>query len=383
MMSWNGGRILMGEIAVTLRNPMRKEETLTYYIKPNDSQLGRDWVSALKIELQKNSELEKNYCWHGWPKTQRNLDYLAVQLSKHATRINNFNETGIWQSAGLDKFDIRTNYVASDLMAPITGIDEDGKRGGGTDHGVMNVVHNYFEHLQGTVENLSLYYKLAPPEVKYSIRQINNICHEVETLCLSIKKEYYQPDWVRPSQITTFLNTTRYALTSEHREGFAKNGYDRRFAHVYMHWTQIGKTLIEVFRDEDAPVLDQATCDAITHLQYYSGEFDIEWGRDVIYGKHSWHTKEIDGYNAWLIREGYDPHDPMLSLGHLEIGHIDLERSFGTHDIFKIWDMVSDKLDIYSIEVDGVKSVYDYSWADEDYEQRQINYLMPGYNSHV
>jgi len=373
----------MSEVIVTLRNPLNKDDKLSYYIKPNLSQLARDWVDALKKELTKNSPVEKNYCWHGWPKTQRNLDYLASELSKHTTRIWAFSELGVWQSQGLASFDIRTNYTAADIMLPFTGIDEDGKRGGGPNHAVMNVVHNYFEHLQGTVENLSPYYKLATPEVKYSIRQINNLCHEIETLCLSLRKEVYAPDWVRPSQITTFLNAMRYNLTPEHRKGFIENGYDRRFAHVYMHWTQIGKTLFEVFHDEDAPDLDKATCDAITHLQYYSGEFDIEWGRDVIYGIHSWHTKEVDEYYIWLDRQGFDSNDIMLSLGHLELGHVDLERSFGTHDIFKIWEMMSSMLDIYSIEVDGIKAVYDYSWADDDAEQRQINYLMPGYKRYV
>jgi hypothetical protein len=150
-----------------------------------------------------------------------------------------------------------------------------------------------------------------------------------------------------------------------------------------MHWTQIGKTLLEVFRDEGAPVLDQATCDAITHLQYYSGEFDIEWGRDVCYGKHDWHTKEIDEFNKWLQQEGYDPNDINLSLGYLEIGKIDLEMSFGTTDVTEIWNIMGNYLDIYSIEVDGEHAIYDYSWSDEDHEQRQIDYLMPGYNSHV
>jgi hypothetical protein len=200
---------------------------------------------------------------------------------------------------------------------------------------------------------------------------------------LSLKKKHYEPEWIRPSQITTFLNTNRYNLTDEHRNGFLTNGYDRKFGHVYMHWTQIGKTLMEVFRDEGAPVLDQATCDAITHLQYYSGEFDIEWGRDVCYGKHDWHTKEVDEFNSWLMREGFDPKDTSLSLGYLEIGKIDFEMSFGTTDITEIWNIMGNYLDIYSLEADGEHAIYDYSWSDEDHEQRQINYLMPGYNSHV
>ena len=372
----------MYEVIMTLRNPLHKNQLLPVYIQPNKSELAQDWVMALRAELLKNSELEKNYCWHGWPDSQRDLAYLTRELSRHATIVNNFNDTGIWQNAGLETFVMQTDFTPDNVMNPITGIDEDGKRGGGVNHDVMNEVHNYFEHLQGTVENLSLYYKLATPEVKYSIRQLNNLCHEIETLVLSIRKKYYQPEWVRPSQITTFINATRHRLNPEHRKGFAENGYDRKFAHVYMHWTQIGKTLMEVYSDENAPDLDQATCDAITHLQYYSGEFDIDWGLNVCYGMHKWHTQKIDGFNEWLSRQGFDKNDPQLSLGYLELGHINLEKSFGTHDVFKIWETMSQYLDIYSLEVDGVRAVYDYSWTDDDYEHRQLQKLMPGYLSH-
>ena len=139
----------------------------------------------------------------------------------------------------------------------------------------------------------------------------------------------------------------------------------------------------EVFRDEGAPQLDAAMCDAITHLQYYSGEFDIEWGRDVCYGRHEWHTKEIDKFNVWLLDNGFNPDDLNLSLGYLELGKIDLEMSFGTTDIDQIWKIMGDHLDIYSLEVDGEHAMYDYSWSDEDHEEKQISYLMPGYNSHV
>jgi len=373
----------MYEVKMILRNPLDKMDFMPVYIRPNNTELAQDWCSALYKELKRESELEKNYCWHGWPDTARNLDHLCFDLSMHSKRVDDFNNTGIWQAAGLEPYRLPHTYLPEDVMIPITGIDEPGKRGGGPNHDVLNVVHNGFEHLQGTVENLSLYYKLAPPEIKYSIRQLNLLCHEIESLCLSLRKKRYQPDWIRPSQITTFLNATRYTLNKEHRKGFANNGYDRRFAHVYMHWAQIGKTLMEVFSDEGAPQLDAATCDAITHLQYYSGEFDIEWGQSVCYGVHRWHTDKIDAFNAWLVREGFDPKDPKLSLGYLEIGHVDLERSFGTHDMFKIWEIMNRYLDIYSLTVGDATAVYDYNWADPDHEQRQLERLMPGYLSHA
>jgi hypothetical protein len=62
------------------------------------------------------------------------------------------------------------------------------------------------------------------------------------------------------------------------------------------------------------------------------------------------------------------------------MGHIDLLRSFGTTDMFAIWDQLSSHLDIYSIEVDGVKNTFDYCWSDVDYKQQQINMMRPGYD---
>ena len=210
------------------------------------------------------------------------------------------------------------------------------------------------------------------------------MCHEIETLCLSLRKKFYSPEWIRPSQITTFLNATRYKLNNEHRKGFLTNGYDRKFGHVYMHWAQIGKTLYEVFRDENGADIDKAMCDAITHLEYYSGEFDVEWGQDVVYGNSQpWHTKEMDLYYQWLERNGFNTKDPNLSLGYLEIGKIDLRKSFGTNDVNSIWNLMSNRLDIKSISCLGATANYNYNWADIDYEQKQINFLMPGYLSNV
>jgi hypothetical protein len=361
-------------VVVTVRNPITKSDYLQLYIVPNGSELAYDWQVALLKEIEKQSPIEKNYCWHGWPDTQRNLGYLCENLNQHIKRLND----------NLENYPM-IDYVDDELvMLPFTGIDEDGKRGGEVNHDMMNKVHNHFEHLQGTVGNMSQWYKDADPAVKYSIRQLNNICHEIETLCLSLRKKFYAPEWIRPSTITTFLNAQRYKLNDIHRQGFSTNSYDRRFGYLYMHWAQIGKTLYEVFRDEHGADIDKTVCDAITHLEYYSGEFDIEWGQDVLYGnKHPWHTKEMDAYHAWLTRNGFDINNTQLSLGYLEIAHIDLYRSFGTTDHFKIWDIMSSRLDIYSIECMGKTVVYDYSWADDNYEQKQINFLMPGYLSNV
>jgi hypothetical protein len=348
---------------MTLRNPVSKRDLLPVYIEPNNTELALDWQVALAKELMKNTPLEKNYCWHGWADTQRDLEYLCNQLNQHINRLNQ----NLW------------GYETIDYVSP-TEVFNDLK----VNHDIMNRVHNHFEHLQGTVGNMSTWYKQACPQVKYSIRQLNNLCHEIENLCLSLRKKATAPEWQRPSQITTFLNATRYKLNDEHRKGFLTNGYDSKFGYVYMHWAQIGKTLYEVFRDEQGAAVTDVMCDAVTHLEYYSGEFDIEWGKDVVYGNaHPWHTKEMDSFKLWLEINGYKHNDPALSLGYLEIGRVNLIKSFGTDDREKIWEIMSRRLDIYSIECLNHTSIYDYSWSDLDYEQQQINFMMPGYCSHV
>ena len=366
------------EVKVTLRNPLDHNDQIDYWIIPNDSPLSNDWVNSLKEVLKKGNLLEKNYCFMGFAKSPRTIEYLCQELNNAVYQINNF----VWS----------TPYVIEEYFVPDTvrfgeeyeatwGGDDKTKLGLSIKHGVMNRLHNHFEQLQGTVDNLSPYYREADHQTKYAIRQLNIICHEIESLILSQRKLVMAPEWQRPSQITTFLNCERHELTDNHRQDFLTNGYDRQFGYVYMHWAQIGKTLFEVFRDEHAPELTDSVCDEITHLKYYSGEFDIEWGRDIVRNSNApWHCQEQLAFENWLLKHGLDPKDPTLSLGYLALGKVDLERSFGTEDEFAIWDILSTHLDIYKITVDDVEQTYNYCWSDDNFKKQQIDMMRPGYD---
>jgi hypothetical protein len=351
-------------VKVVLRNPLNCNDQFDYTIIPHDNPLARDWIVALKELLQNKNLLEKNFCFMGFPDTARDINYLCNGLNSAVATINNF-----FYDYRIEDVYTPENVVAFDY-AP-----------NGLNHELLNRLHNHFEVLQGTVWNLSDYYRRADYETKYAIRQLNNLCHELENLILSQRKAATLPYWVRPSQITTFLNARRYDLADEHRKLFAVNGYDRVLGGVYMHWTQIGKTYYEVFRDEGAPKLTNTVCEAITDLKYYSGEFDVEWGNDVVYGgPHPWHNTEQDNFRRWLADNGLDYQDPKLSCGYLPIGKVDLIKSFGTMDYKIIWDILSKHLDIYKIEIDGVIGKFEYSWADSSYKQMQIDIMRPGYD---
>ena len=355
-------------VKVTLRNPLDPTDQVTYYIDIADSELGRAWAQALGQLLQSNKPIEKNFCFMGFPDTARTLPYLCDQMNSAIGTINN----------------AFADYVITDVFSPDSCVATDWAEGG-PNHELFNNIHNHFERLQGTVAGLSPYYRSAPAEVKYAIRQLNNLCHEMENLILSQRQARVIPEWVRPSQITTWLTADRYPLLDQHRQGFVTNGYDRVMGGVYMHWAQIGKTLFEVFRDEGAPALTATVCEAITHLEYYSGEFDVEWGRDIRESdvKTAWHGAQMAQFRAWLVANDLDPADPALSLGYLKLGQVDLQRSFGTDDYRAIWQCLGSHLDIYRVEINGISQTYDYCWTDADYAQQQIDQLRPGYDYHL
>lgn len=370
---------------ITYRNPISKK-TINVHIEKLDNTLSNDWYTALIDNIANKRYLEKNFCFHGFPNTPRTLEYLCNELNRHVRVINESNIGYIiddWYHPNVVRFDdtYKTKQCTEETKNTCLGLRKKDR--------VLNRLHNHFEILQGTVENLSEYYKKANYKTKYAIRQLNLLCHEIETLILSQRKVITAPEWIRPSQIVTFFNSPRNDLTEEHRKLFDINKYDRHFGTVYLHWAQIGKTLFEVFRDENAPKLKfingtdllydtGATCEAITSLKYYTGEFDIEWGRTIT-SDNVWHKNLMDDFYNWLNTNNIQP-TPEMSLGYLPVARVNLEKSFQTTDIKTIWEIIQNHMDVYKIAIDNYEQVYEYCWSDIDYEEKQIQKLKGGYD---
>ena len=194
-----------------------KKVTIDVY----DTPLGKRFIEALKDNLDKKRILEKNFCFLGWADSKRNLHFLCDELNKNIGQINSY------------KFDPPYEqihpFVADDFQYSSTlpiGNAPDGnyKKTPGLrlKHDACNLLHRYFEELQGTAWKLSEYYLQADHETKYAIRQLNNICHEIESWVEAYRKKHIEPEWIRPSQITTFLNAPRYDLHEEDYELFKK-----------------------------------------------------------------------------------------------------------------------------------------------------------------
>jgi hypothetical protein len=345
---------------------------MSYTVRIYDTPLGQRWLRALKDNLREKRILEKNFCFLGFADSQRNLSFLVNELNLYIRQINSFSFSKVYPK--IDYF-VEGDFQHSDQL-PI-GYDLPGLS---LNHESCNLLHKYFEDLQGTVWELSPYYLEADHDTKYAIRQLNNICHEIEGWVTAYRKKQYAPEWVRPSQITTFLNAPRYDLQDHDYELFKKNRFDRELGGVYLHWSQIGKTLFEVFRDEKGAKLDEVTCSAISHQKFYSGEFDIEWGQSITEDKHDFKKLEMDPFRAWLEENGFSWEDPKLSLGYIKLGQVDLHESFGTDEFLQIYDQLSNNLDISYISTGDLICDFPYTLESDDWKNIQMQSLKRGFD---
>ena len=358
-----------------------KEVTIDVY----DTPLGKRFIEALRDNLVQKRVLEKNFCFLGWASSKRDLNFLCRELNKNIVQINSFEFHPPYERINpfvSDDFQysakLETGVVdeqSEDLMS---------KPGLRLKHDACNLLHRYFEELQGTAWKMSEYYKQADAETKYAIRQLNNLCHEIESWVLSHRKSVVDPDWIRPSQITTFLNAPRHDLHEEDFELFKQNRYDRELGGVYLHWSQVGKTLFEVFRDEHAPVMTEALCSEINHQKFYSGEFDIEWGDTITDTTHWFKKQEMVEYRQWLADNNFDWEDPRLSLGHIKLGQVNLETSFQDTTFPVIYDSMKHNLNINKIQILGDENIannFPYTLESDNWKQIQMEGLESGYKS--
>ena len=239
----------------------------------------------------------------------------------------------------------------------------------------MNQLHRYFEDLQGTAGAMSPYYTVADDLTRWHIRQLNLLCHELESLVLSMRKAVQAPEWRRPSQLMCWLNAPRYELDYEDLELFGIETINRKLGGVYVGVNKaVGKHHWEVFCDEgrDSRIGELVTTGLRSQTQA-AGDFDIEWARDP--SAFHWQIKRLAEFREWLVANGFDPDDKTLTIGHPCIGQVDLTRSFGTTAYSEIWQQIAQHLDVYQIRTSTAKAVYEYRWSDPDYMQQQIKAL--------
>lgn len=360
-----GNQSLLDTIKIELKN-RDDGNVLPVYIDVYDNSLARKWLKSLNDLLEKQYHLEKNYCFFGFPDAPRNGHYLCQQINQSINAINTA-DIGYYID---DVFTIENTLQTGEI-----GIDSPGRK---IVQDKFNRLHRYFEDLQGVSGRISEYYQKASPAIKWHIRQLNLLCHEFESWALSYRKKVQAPEWQRPSQLMCWLNAPRFTLSEEDYEFFGIDTIARPTGGVFVGVNKaVGKHHWEVFHDEGRDSrIDELTTSTLRPQTQAAGDFDIEWGADT--SQRSFMQTQLAEFRQWLIANGFDPEDKSLTIGHPQVGQVDIIKSFGTDHVESIWQILSCHLDVAAIQTSQVRTEYPYHWSDPDYIQQQVDVIAKG-----
>lgn len=346
-----GGKASIEEILIVLRNP-DTDDRVSIWIEVYDNALSRRWLLALDQVLAAHLPLQKHYCFMGFADSKRNGQFLCSEINQSIDKIN----------ASSIPYMIDDHFDLSDCLED--GID--------IKHERFNLLHRYFEDLQGVSGNMSALWLAADSETRWHISQLNLLCHEFENWALSWRKKHRSPEWQRPSQLMCWNRAPRFALLPEDYGLFGIHTLARPMGAVYVGVNKaVGKHHWEVFQDEGRESrIDELTTTTLRNQTQAAADFDIEWGQDP--GQRSFMRQHLADFREWLVVNGFDPDDPALTIGHPQVGQVDLLRSFGTQDHFQIWDRLHQHLDVVQVCTSRQQQTYDYHWSDTDYIRKMI-----------
>jgi hypothetical protein len=331
-------------------------DIITVHIDIADNSLSRKWLASLNHLILNNYHLEKNYCFFGFTKGQRNAEYLVDQMNCTIRAINTADI-----GYRIDDYFSVANTTTPELRLV---------------HDKLNHLHRYFEDLQGVSGAMSPFYTQANAHTRWHIRQLNLLCHEYESLVLSMRKVITAPEWQRPSQLMCWLHAPRFVLDEQDYEFFGVDTISRPLGGVFLGVNKaIGKAHWEVFNDEgrDSRV-DELTTTTLNSQTEAAGDFDIEWGQNP--APYEFQRVKLDEFRTWLINNGFDPADKSLTIGHPQVAQVDLMRSFGTENYKDIWAQLETHLNVYKIRTSTATATYSYNWSDADYPEQQIKIIQ-------
>lgn len=346
-----GGKALIDTVEITLRNTQSRD-TITVWIDVWDNSLARRWLQALDDVLERRLALQKHYCFLGFADSRRAGHFLCHEINRSIAHIN----------------DQRLGYEIDDRFEYADCLDSELR----LRHDRFNQLHRYFEDLQGISGAMSPYWQLADAETRWHISQLNLLCHEFECWAMSWRKKHTLPEWQRPSQLMCWNRAPRFELNPQDFNLFGVDTIARPLGGVFVGVNKaVGKHHWEVFQDEGRDSrIDELTTTTLRSQTEAAADFDIEWGQDP--GRHPFMHQQLAEFRIWLAQNGFDADDPALTIGHPQVGQVDLVRSFGCDNYATVWAVLQQYLDVAAVRTSSHHAEYDYDWTDADYINRMI-----------
>jgi hypothetical protein len=166
------------------------------------------------------------------------------------------------------------------------------------DQKIYNDLHIYFEKLSGNFNNPTKLIKIAPKNIKESIRDLNYCVHALENFS-DIKQDNIKIQWTKSRIVTPRipLKEEEYNLIK----------FERIAKEVYLDYNELGKNYIDLWRDN----LD-ISYNSLKNNHYIGADFFISLKNQ----KNIFH----DDFIQWIKTHNIDPYEKKHGIGLIAIG---------------------------------------------------------------
>ena len=254
----------MKKLSLTLANDL---ENLQVEFDIFDTSIANRWAD----EVAKNYPLFEVDRFKGWPNSKKTVNYYKTEILRQIKIVN--------------------EYVPGSISLENDIFNQE----------ILNYLHKFFEDLRGELNTGTDFYNSAPAHVKNAVVRFNILIHELEHLMRN-------PEY--PTIVCTFNQRPRLDLLDEDYDHFT---FKWKFGHVYINYCEVGKPLLDVFKDQDKFV----GIDNIRPLRYYSADFMIKFGPDT---PDDVYEKRLAMFYEWYKQQPFK--FEKLSLGLIPVAKI-------------------------------------------------------------
>lgn len=191
----------------------------------------------------------------------------------------------------------------------------------------LNFLHDKFDELAGPRGE----FIERSPEVQVALECMNESIHSLENI-FSHRQYAKKPI---PYIYTEFQGASKLDLPSW---AYSEFSLKRSFGDLFIHYSQVGKSILEVFEDNDEQV-------DIRPLECYNGSFDIRF--------RGWSQKKAEALEnevtSWMKEKSLDQSDDSWALGWLVVADLLFEGQTEQEILSKI----EGSYKVLSVSLDG------------------------------
>jgi hypothetical protein len=225
--------------------------------EPMKTSIAKRWME----QIAQNHPLYETDRFTNWSNSNKKDKYYEVNLLKHINIINQYDPV-----------------IVNTTPAVFT-------------QEYFNFLHKHFEDLRGHVDYANKWYNTAPDIVKHSVDRLNILIHEYENYL-----EEQSQNFCNPTIVGTFSNRPTFELEDRDYQHFT---HQWKHGTVYINYCEVGKPLLDVFKDQD----EHVGHDAIRPQSTWSADFMIKFGPDV---PKDYFQQKQTLFDVWYKTQGYN-----------------------------------------------------------------------------